>query len=218
MTKKTNNIHFPEGCERSIRNRLGLAQLTQIDIGTALELAKVHKYQWDITESEHWAFKAPKIYSIHTGDCKSGWYTQNFDLGVNQDGMVTHIVENRGYPPDFGVGEFLASMFRFGNKDKDQVEAIEAHPKKTVEFPTGKETQIRHVLGLADSDCFEKNDIFTLAKFHGYTADTCSLDTMHLYETNLKTPRKADIKPGLDIEIDNEHFVRSIVTTKYPSR
>ena len=218
MTSKTNNIQFPEGYERSIRNRLGLAQLKQIDIGMVLELAKVHKYQWDIIESEHWAFKAPKIYAIYTGDCKSGWYTQNFDLGVNQDGMVTHIVENRGYPPDFGVGEFLANMFRWVNRDKEQAEAIEAHPKKTVEFPTGKETQIRHFLGLADSDCFEKSDILTLAKFHGYTADTCSVDTMHLYETSLKTPKNADVKPSLDIEIDNEKFVRSIVTKGHQPR
>ena len=214
MTIRSNEILFPEGFERSIRNRLGLGQVQQVDIRTVLEVAKVHKYFWESIGSRHWAFSAPKMYSIYTGDCKSGWYTQNFDLGVDQDGMVTHIVECRGYPPDFGIGDFFASMFRFGTKDNKVKDLVASDSKKMVEFPNGKEKQIREVIGLADSNYFHRRDILTLAKFHGYTEGTGISKTSDLFRISPSSAERKARKPCLEVVVDNDEAVRSIVAIK----
>ena len=214
MADDTKTIQFPEGFERSIRNRLGLGQVQQVDIMSVLELAKVHKYLWDSYGSRHWAFSAPKIYSIYTGDCKSGWYTQNFDLGVDHDGMVTHIVEGRDYPPDFGIGDFFAGIFRRGTKNNELENLAESDSEKIVEFPDGKEKQIREVIGLADSNYFHRSDILTLAKFHGYKEDSGGSKTGHLFRIHPSSSEKRAFMPRLDLAIDSEEAVRSIVAIR----
>ena len=214
MTDDTKTIQFPEGFERSIRNRLGLGQVQQVDIRSVLELAQVHKYLWDSYGTGHWAFSSAGIYRIYTGDCKSGWYTQNFDLGVDQEGMVTHIVECRDYPPDFGIGDFLASIFKFGTKDDEIKDLAESDSKKIVEFPHGKERKIREVIGLADSNYFHRSDILTLAKFHGYQEDSGGSKTGHLFRIHPSSSEQDAFKPRLDLAIDSEEAVRSIVAIR----
>ena len=214
MTIRRNEIQFPEGFERSIRNRLGLGQVQQVDIKSMLELAKVHKYLWDSFGSRHWAFSSAEMYSIYTGDCKSGWYTQNFDLGVDQEGMVTHIVECRGYPPDVGIGDFFASIFKFGTKDDEIKDFAESDSKTIIEFPNGKEKKIREVIGLADSNYFHRSDILTLAKFHGYQEDSSGSKTSDLFRISPSFGTRKGRKPCLEVVLDNDEAVKSIVAIK----
>ena len=211
MAQGIRKISFPKGYEKSIRNRLGLGRRQLISIEGVLELAKVHKYNFYHWNGEHWAFKSSGYYSIYTGDGKSGWYTQNFDLGVDCNGMVTHIVESRGYPPDFGISDMVKNLFKFGTKDKALDFVVEVNPKKTVEFPKGKEKKIRQILGLADSNSFQWNEIQTLAKFHGYATENGKEDVKHTYRISPVFPEKPAIKPPLDLAVDSDEVVRSIV-------
>lgn len=120
MTKEEKNIQFPRGYEKSIRKRLGLGSLRHIEIDSIIESAKVHQYNWKRWTAEHQVFNSSEYYSIYTGASGGGWYTQNFELAVDNDGSVTHIIESRGYPPDFGVSDFFARLFRLRAKTNSQ--------------------------------------------------------------------------------------------------
>ena len=211
MTGGANDIKFPRGYEKSIRNRLGLGQVREIGIDSALELASVHRYNWYQWDFKHWAFDSFVHYSIHTGMCKSGWHTQNFDIGVDADGMVTHILESRGYPADFGWYDFVSNLLKRDFEKKRLGVATGDCLDKVVEFPHGREKVIRQVLGLADSDCFHRNDIMTLAEFHGYTEDTCISKNSDLLRISPSFAEQKTLKPCLEIVIDNDEAVRSIV-------
>ena len=214
MTGGSNDVKFPRGNEKSIRNRLGLGQVREISIDGALELANVHRYNWYQWDFKHWAFDSFANYSIHTGMGKSGWYTQNFDIGVDADGMVTHIVESRGYPSDFGLYDLVSNLLKWDFKKKPNGVVTDDYPKKIVKFPNGKETQIRRVLGLADSDCFRRSDILKLAKFHGYKEDSGASKTGHLFRIHPSSSEHEAFKPRLDLAIDSEEAVRSIVAIR----
>lgn len=211
MTKGADGIQFPRGYEKSTRNRLGLGQVREISIDSALELANVHNYNWYQWDYKHWAFDSFANYSIHTGMCKSGWYTQNFDIGVDADGMVTYIVESRGYPSDFGLYDFVSKLLKWDFKKKPNGIVTDDYPKKIVKFPNGKETQIRRVLGLADSDCFRRSDILKLAKLHGYKEDSGASKPGHSFRIHPSFAGHEAFKPGLDLAIDYEEAVTSIV-------
>ena len=131
-------IQFPRGYEKSIRKRLGLGNRQHVDIDSVLESAKVHRYKWKRWTGEHHIFSSSGYYSIYTGASKGGWYTQNFELAVDNDGSITHIIESRGYPPDFGVNEFFARLFRLRTKTNPNQVMNEEFLEGAKSLPTTK--------------------------------------------------------------------------------
>ena len=211
MVNQVKNIRFPSGYEGSIRNRLGLGKVNQISLNKLLELAKVHNYVWRQIEIDHWLFSSNPYYTVNTGGSKNGRYTQDFDLGVDDKGMVTNIVENRSYPPDFGICEMLSNLFKVGTKLKNKNSLAEVVPRKPITFPCGKEKQIRYILGLADSDSFRRSDILRLAKFHGYETDSGTVFAKRNFRINPIAHKSDEFYPSLDLVVDNDEVVRSIV-------
>ena len=173
MTNGRPIIKFFGGNEKRIRHRLGLGSAETISEEDVLSIAKIHNYNIQSIQRRHRVLKVVNFHRIFTGASKIGTCTFDYDVGIDSTAAVIGIYESRSFDPDYGIGRILGYLFNFNNaRVKRQAEWAE-QCYQSISFPNNKEKIIRKLLGLAETQKFDKESLIQLVQYHGYDVHRC---------------------------------------------
>lgn len=173
MTNGKPIIKFYGGSEKRIRHRLGLGNTETISLEDVLSIAKIHNYNIQSIQRRHWVLKVDNFHRIFTGESKIGTCTFDYDVGFDSSGAVIGIYESRSFDPDYGLGRIFGYLFNFNNARVKRQADWAKQCYQSIRFPNNKEKIIRKLLGLAETQKFDKSSLIQLGQYQGYDVHRC---------------------------------------------
>lgn len=173
MTNGKPTIKFYGGTEKRIRHRLGLGSAETTSVEDVLRIAKIHNYNIQSIQRRHWVLKVDNFHRIFTGASKIGTCTFDYDVGIDSTEAVIGIYESRSFDPDYGIGRIFGYLFNFNNARVKRQADLAEQCYQSISFPNNKEKIIRKLLGLAETQKFDKDSLIQLGQYHGYDVHRC---------------------------------------------